>query len=104
MALKNIYQLYALSSGQTRPSPCYVYAADESTARSKLAARLPDAEIQDNVFEYSGANGFTLGILAGEGERKMVLGTYFTTVIQRERLKLEDVLTKADLAEIQADI
>lgn len=104
--LKTIYKLWWKKPTQLQPVRAYVYAADEATARTKLASRISgSAEILDHVQSIDPRDIGT-GTMSIVGDLIVIPGYSApkTYPISRDNSKPQDVLTPDDLAELEADL
>lgn len=101
--LKTIYKLWWKKPTQLRAVPAYVYASDESSARTKLAARIAtNATIlnQSVAIDPSTVGSGSLTVNFSPKSH----GWYLSIPMVKTESRPHDVLTPADLAEIQADL
>lgn len=101
--LKTVFKLWHKHTSQVRGVPAYVYASDEETARSKLAARISiNSEVLDPVLTLDPDQ-----LRVGTASKSYLVETggvnQYSPRLSKETLTLEDVLTPEDWEELQAD-
>lgn len=104
--LKTIYKLWWKKPSQLRAVPAFVYASDESSARTKLAARIAaSATILDQALTIDPSE-IGVGSLTYVGPLSQSSTQPWRNFypISRSNFRPQDTLTPADIAELEADL